>query len=48
MKRLKSELSQIWYMGVTDYFLIQNEMNKHTIKIEHKIVTDLKSFIDDF
>ena len=26
MKRLKSELSQIWYMGVTDYFLIQNEM----------------------
>ena len=26
MKRLRSELSQIWYMGVTDYFLIQNEM----------------------
>jgi len=26
----------------------ENEMNKHTIKIEHKIVTDLKSFIDDF
>ena len=24
--RLRSELSQIWYMGVTDYFLIQNEM----------------------
>jgi DNA polymerase III alpha subunit len=26
MKRLRFELSQIWYMGVTDYFLIQNEM----------------------
>ena len=24
--RLLSELKQIWYMGVTDYFLIQNEM----------------------
>jgi DNA polymerase-3 subunit alpha len=24
--RLKSELEQIWYMGVTDYFLIQSEM----------------------
>lgn len=24
--RLKSELQQIWYMGVTDYFLIQREM----------------------
>jgi len=25
-KRLKQELEQIWYMGVTDYFLIQSEM----------------------
>lgn len=25
-KRIKSELEQIWYMGVTDYFLIQSEM----------------------
>lgn len=24
--RLKSELTQIWYMGVVDYFLIQNEL----------------------
>lgn len=24
--RLKTELEQIWYMGVTDYFLIQSEM----------------------
>ena len=24
--RIKSELEQIWYMGVTDYFLIQSEM----------------------
>jgi DNA polymerase III alpha subunit len=26
IKRLKKELSQIWYMGVTDYFLIYNEI----------------------
>jgi DNA polymerase III alpha subunit len=26
LNRLTSELSQIWYMGVTDYFLIQREM----------------------
>lgn len=26
LARLHSELSQIWYMGVTDYFLIQREM----------------------
>jgi DNA polymerase-3 subunit alpha len=25
-KRIKYELEQIWYMGVTDYFLIQSEM----------------------
>jgi DNA polymerase-3 subunit alpha len=26
ISRLKKELAQIWYMGVTDYFLIHNEM----------------------
>lgn len=26
VNRLKKELSQIWFTGVTDYFLIQNEM----------------------
>ena len=26
LSRLQSELTQIWYMGVTDYFLIQREM----------------------
>ena len=26
VNRLKKELSQIWFMGVTDYFLIHNEI----------------------
>ena len=26
LARLDSELRQIWYMGVTDYFLIQREL----------------------